>query len=194
LTGQAVAPVDPRFRLAVSGDTYFNVWFLTNHDSTHALQTLVIDAVAGDTAFDLQGPSFSTVNTAVTPGKVDETEGTGDSEKGSTFHWENALAFHQNSADVDIDATYSNIINVVSESAVGDLWGLLTISIVRNPTHGTIDGLLPDGAIHFYTDTDLIEPLRQVNDPVPEPASAIIFAGLGLVAGWRARRRWLAHS
>jgi hypothetical protein len=194
LTGQAVAPVDPRFRLAISGDTYFNIWFLTNHDSTHALQTLVIDALAGNTAFDLQGPTFSTVNTTVTPGKIDETEGTGDSEKGSTFHWENAMAFHENSADVDIDATYSNILNVVSESAVGDLWGQLTLSIAPNPQFGTIDGLISQGEIHFYADTDLIEPLRQVSNPVPEPASAMIFAGLGLVAGWRGRRRWLVHS
>jgi hypothetical protein len=93
VAGKAEASFGARFRLTELGDTYFNKWQLENLSNNALLVKLVIDALPGNTVFDLQGPTFSPAGGSVTPGSANTTPGTEDSEKGNTFVWENFGAF-----------------------------------------------------------------------------------------------------
>jgi hypothetical protein len=194
----AMAEAPGEFRLSMPDsfegvDTYFNFWKLLNLDQSRFLQVLIIEALPGNTVFDLQGtiydpqvgPSFPTTNLSVTPGRSDLTEGTPDSEKGSTFDWENSGGFAGNGADIDISAVYSNIVNVDPSLAVGDLWTTLTLTFTQK---GDFPGLLAGADVNFYADTDMVE-RATIQATVPEPASCFLFGSFALAAGCHYRRR-----
>jgi hypothetical protein len=89
---------------------------------------------------------------------------------------------------VNARAIYSNVVQLQSPPPVGDLWSTLTIEFSGGLAGGlvgpTFYGTVP---FNFYADTDAIE--LQVNAPVPEPTSLLIFAGLGLLASCSRYRR-----
>ena len=198
--GKAEASSGARFRLTELGDTYFQRWQLENLDATFKLVKLEIDGQPGNTVFDLQGPTFVPAGGAVTPGNIDTTHGTTGSEKGYTFDWENPGAFvdvldppgYEFYASVDVRAIYSNVVNLPSQAAVGDLWTKLTIEFSGGLANGLV-GPSASGTVpfRFYADTDTLE-LQQLIEPTPEPTSVLMITALGLVAACRARRRRLA--
>lgn len=187
-----------RFLLTEFNDTYFYHWQLNNLDSAARLVKLEIDGLPGGTVFDLHGPTFYPGGAsipldanAIPLSDGNTTPGTPDSEKGRSFSWLNASTFVDNNYDynpsVNVRVTYSDIVNITSQPAVGDLWRKLTIEFYG----GSADGLLgPSGSnsadFRFYADTDLVR--IQANEPVPEPSAMLAFASLGLVAAYRRRR------
>jgi hypothetical protein len=178
-----------RFELSQPGDTYPNSWALLNLDASHLLLKLVIKAAPGNTVFDLQGPTYITSAGSVTPGKFDVSEQTSGSQKGSTFKWMNEGAFYDNLDpdyfflhSVDVAATYSDIVNLTSQPAMGDLWTTLTIEF----SGGMAGGLVDDIVFRFDADTDIFLPAATA--AVPEPSSLSLMLGLGLVGAWRYRR------
>jgi len=176
-----------RFELRQSGDTYPNSWELLNRDANHLLLKLVIRAADGNTVFDLQGPTYLTTAGQVTEGKTDLSEQTPGSEKGSTFNWVNNTAFIDDVdfnilQSVNVEATYSNIVNLTSQSAKGDLWTTLTIEF----SGGAAGGLVYNVEFQFDADTDIFLPASDA--PVPEPSSLALMLGLGAIGAWRYRR------
>jgi hypothetical protein len=202
--GKAEASSGARFRLTEFGDTYDKSWKLENLDPNVKLVKLVIDALPGNTVFDLQGPTFSPSGGTVTPGGDDTTAGTDTSEKGYTFKWENPGNFtdsldppgYEILQSFDAVVTYSDVVTLAGSSGpVGDLWATLTIDFAGGLANGLVGPPYAGATIPFifHADTDTIE-RRALDAPVPEPASCLLFGGLAVAAACRYRRTSAAKS
>ncbi len=108
--------VSGKFSLTESGDTWeANYWTLTNL-SDDVLTRLILFGPPGNTLFDINLPS----------------PGTPLSEKGRTFTYKGG------SYDGDIDVFYTDIVSVIGEAPVGDLYATIDI---------TFRGTIPSGGV-----------------------------------------------
>lgn len=84
-------------------------------------------------------------------------------------------------SDVDIVATYSNVLGLNGASPVGDLYLNLKIDFVN--------GTFVNNNLGFYTDTDNSLYAGDIIPSVPEPASmSLMFLGILSLAGFACRR------
>jgi hypothetical protein len=141
--------VGTQWSLSVDGDTFGAIWILTN-DFIHAMTGLRIYAAPGDTVFDRTfGGLFGT--------------------PGSASGWDFELV--AGPLDLDINVTYSEIVNLTGFAAVGDLYATMSLAF----------DLRPGEIIEFIADTDNASVAGDIRPrPVPEPA-AIALIGIGLL-------------
>lgn len=142
----------------LSGDSFVTSWLFDN-DTDQMLLSLTLDGRPGLTVFDR---TFNLL------------EGTEGSEKGKDF---------SETPEADGTATYSRIVALEGEAAVGDLWHVLTIDFT------TDDRDLPEGIRgdwRFEQDTD-----NDIRRSVPEPMT-LVLAVIGL-AGLGLRQRFQQH-
>lgn len=138
------------FSLNLTGDSFNSNWVLSA--GGRLVSSLTINSLAGSTVFDIvpTSPANST------PGSAE-----GAAVNGTTVGNFNGVG------------AYSNRIQIGVNPAVGDLYGLLTI---------TFNG--PVGSASFIADTDSVG----LPGGVPEPSSiALLLGGLGILA-WKRRR------
>lgn len=115
--------VSGKFSLTESGDTWASNWTLTNLSNDH-LTRLILFGPPGNTLFDIDFSNPSTPH----------------SENGRTFTYKGG------SYDGDIDVLYTDIVSVIGEAPVGDLYATIDITF-----RGTIPG---GGSLIFQQDTD----------------------------------------
>ena len=139
-TDQAGHAIDDQgwrqFELAQSGDTWDMSWTLSNDTCFTYITKLTIDALAGNTVFDIGGP-------ADTPGSASGMmfEVTGGNYGQSQFF------------NDTITATYKDLV-AVGGTAYGDLYGTLELAFCRplgNPFAG-------GNTLQFIADTDRVVP------------------------------------
>jgi len=150
------------------GDT---AWTVTNlsSSSSNVLETLTIDALAGDVDFDAcetagTPHSVTSACTGATPGTNDAyTIGTAP---GGSF-------------GITASVEYTNELKLASQgSPLGDMWGEAVFTFGGNAFQGTTDR---KETFTFYSDTDLLD---SVKSTTPEPATfglvgvALIGAGI----------------
>lgn len=178
--------------LRESGDTFFNAWELQNNTPFLMTGLLIEGGIFGHTVFDVQGLGRTTAG-LVFSGDFDTTTGTTDSERGYTFDpLDPDIATNSSSVfpGLDVTADYLNRVKLnAAVSPVGDLWTSLQINF-GGPAGGLVNGPSLGGAVpfYFYADTDITGNLN-LNPPVPEPSSLVLFVSLGLVGAWQCRRR-----
>jgi len=173
--GAATGTSGGGWSLSLIGDTFFADWVLVNNQGS-GLLNLTIDALAGGIVFD---QTFG--------GNI----GTPDSSSGFTFG--NVSPFpYLFPAVSDVTATYRDLVAVVPNGPVGDLYARLSLDFSGPPLLNLDEGFPSGGGpgglydeFHFRADTDQVQ-------AVPEPAtlglSAVGLVGIG-AWGWRRRRR-----
>lgn len=140
--------------LSLSGDSFTNNWSLSNQASS-ALSSVFIDAGVGNSVFDTQNNGASTAGSAA----------------GHAFSLSGSSAF-------DIVATYSGLVALTGQAAVGDLFRYLSIDFTNNDF---------TGGLGFRADTDNLKFAGDIVDvPVPAPLALL---GLGLVMIGLSRRK-----
>ncbi len=136
--------------LSESGDTFGGSWSLS---SSVGIDSIFIDAGVGNTVFDISWVG----------------EGTPGSASGWTF---------QTGTAFDIVATYSGVVSVGANPAVGDLWRYLNIDFTQGFS----------GAMTYIADTDNLLYAGDIN-PVPEPTGLLLLATGLLGLGFAHRRK-----
>ena len=150
------------FELSYSGDTWYNFnWDLESLGQLGIVK-LTIDGLAGNTVFDIYD--------------YDQKYEEGEAPELNTMGSRRGYAFEYNEqtySDYTIKATYSDLIAVGDNAAVGDLYGTLEI---------TFDPAL-SGSFSFKADTDNIV-------PIPEPGTLLLL-GLGVLGllGYAKKRK-----
>lgn len=145
--------------LTLDGDSTVNEWLLSN-DFAAGIDSLLIDAGAGEVAFDV----FLESDHPSTPGSSDGLE----------------FSVTTGASELDLVATYSDHIALDGEEPVGDVWRNLEIDFT------TGGGLIEGNDLTYIADTDNLDGGL---DPVPEPASLSILAmGVAGLAVRRKRR------
>jgi hypothetical protein len=129
--------------LTMSGDSWSSVWDLDVTTDGYVISSLFIDAIAGNTVFDIDYDDIDSSNSAY--GRP-FTVVTGDAS--------------------DITVTYSGAVGIDGEGVAGDLYAYMNIDFGS-------EGFGYNDTLTFKTDTDT------VSNPVPEPATVLLF-GLGL--------------
>jgi hypothetical protein len=159
------------------GDTYptggSHFWTITN-TGTFTLSAITFNGVTGagnGVAFDRCMSGSSTFNDTESGGNCG-TEGTA----GSNIGW-SASSAAGGSSGTTATALYSNILNLSSQSAVGDAFGVLKLTF-----GGT--AFTRDRNFTFEADTDLVSA-----SGVPEPGTLALLGGGLLGLGFIARRR-----
>ena len=154
----AGAAVGTNFAVTEIGDTYppnpgyIGPWVISNTSSAN-LVSLVINAIPGDTVFD------RTWGTS-------EPFGTPNSHEGYTFEVVSGPL-------LDITATYRNLVAVIGNGPVGDLYATLDINLGA--------GLATGESLRFNADTDTVG--------IGVPAPAAVWAGMVLLGGLGVARR-----
>jgi PEP-CTERM motif-containing protein len=164
--------------LAEDGDTFDHVWTLINNTGLLMTRVVLEGGNFGDTLFDTQGDGTPSI--ATTPGNASVLTGTDGSQRGHTFNSLNLAAF-----GIDASVTYRNAVKLDSAlTPVGDLYTTLDIGLGTGLISGGATSTFP---LTFNADTDLWG--TQQAEPLPEPGSLLLFAGLGLAGLWQHRRR-----
>ncbi|WP_055075837.1 hypothetical protein [Pseudanabaena sp. 'Roaring Creek'] len=140
--------------LSQSGDTFGNPWTFSNN-SSKTISSLFINAIAGSTLFDRTNPDPGT--------------------PGSAAGWD----FTPVSGSSPTSFTYSNIVNLVGQPAVGDLYAALTIN--------WDSGFSTGSNLSFIADTDSAISVIDSSNPQPVPVPAA-FMGIGLAGAFFAKR------
>lgn len=126
---------DAGWSLVESGDTFSSPWTFTFlSDSLGQLTSLVLDGTPGLTVFDTTEPNTGT------PG----------SAQGLDFVFSGA-------PDFDVTATYSNIVSIIPEDPVGDIFHILSIDFGADGPR--------TGSFAFLQDTDNDSRLVQTPEP-----------------------------
>lgn len=113
--------------LTMSGDSYDTAWALDiTDDSDYVISSILIDALAGNTVFDVD----------------DTANGSTNSYAGKPF------TVLTSSDDLAFDVTYSGAISIDGEGTYGDLWASLTITFD--------DGFDSSDTLTFLADTDSV--------------------------------------
>ncbi|MBY0375810.1 MAG: PEP-CTERM sorting domain-containing protein [Bryobacteraceae bacterium] len=152
-SGTGASSDNNAFNLNLTGDTFSSNW---NFTATGRLATsLTINAILGNTVFDI----IATDPANSTPGSAE------------------GLALNGTTPGTPTGSgIYSNVIAVGANSAVGDLYGALTITFSGGVASAT-----------FLADTDTVG-LPGNGGDVPEPSTyALIAVGAALIA-WKRRR------
>ena len=147
------------FQLSYDGDTYYNFNWLFEDLGDGAITKISIDALAGNTVFDVQdyGSNGPLSNEPDTPG----------SRRGYAFD-----LLDESLVDTyDISVTYKDLVAVGSNPAVGDLYG--TLEIMFGDTTATAFVNNGTGSFKFKADTDIIV-------PIPEPGTVLLL-GVGML-------------
>lgn len=148
--------------LSLTGDTYFSQWHLRNLNKDGlGVTQMVVDAGLGNTVFD---QTFG------------NSQGTPLSSSGRTF---NPTAGFKG---LDITATYSDIVSVNPNAALGDLYRTLTVDFTNQ------GGLFNGRRLTFWSDTDTVEGLgdpQSIRTPAPP---ALLLALLGVPLLFRRRK------
>ncbi|NMF59504.1 hypothetical protein [Pseudanabaena yagii] len=134
--------------LSQSGNTFSSPWLFSNN-STKSVSSLFINAITGSTVFD----RIAVIE--VTPGSADG--------------WEFSVV----GGVAPSSFNYSNIVNLVGQPALGDLYAALTIN--------WSSGLANNSLLRFRADTDSAIAVIDPTDPKPVPVPTA-FIGIG-VAG-----------
>jgi hypothetical protein len=132
--------------LSLSGDSWSNSWNLDVTDDDFEIASIFIGAGAGNSVFDV----------------IYEPVGSTNSARGWAFN---------SSYSGDLTVTYSGIVSVGDDDAVGDLYRYLLLDF-GDDYFGSNDTL------KFWADTDTLAIAGDIN-PVPEP-STILLLGLGI--------------
>ena len=131
--------------LSLSGDSWNNSWILDVTEDDFEIASIFIGAGAGNAVFDV----------------FDDSVGTADSALG-TFY---------TSYSNELTVTFSGIVSVGDDDAVGDLYRYLLLDFGD-------DYFGSDDTLKFWADTDTLAVSGDIN-PVPEP-STILLMGLGI--------------
>ena len=148
--------------LSASGDTFFDLAWNWSQTTAASLQRITLDGGPGLTLFDTD---------------FGASEGTPNSALGNSF-------FTNLGANIDglITATYSNVIQIGANAAVGDLFQILDIDFSSANLPGAV---LAPFSFQFSQDTD--NDIRAVQTP---EAGTLAVLGIGLVGlGFMRRRR-----
>lgn len=139
---------------------YADAWWIFENTGTSAITSLVIDGYLGDTVFDIH-PDIDLPNSTL-----------------GSLEGRSVVANSLVSPDLSVFAEYSNIVSVNGNPAVGDLYQTVTFDFSQQ------GGTFSSGMFFkFALDTD------NVNAPVPEPATILLFGiGAAGVAAFRRRR------
>ena len=151
-----------------NGDTFTGTW---SFSSLVDISKLLIEAGPGNTVFDLTWPD---------PNGDPNTNldfGTDGSARGWTFD------YLGNANDINLNVTYSDLVALNGNAAVGDLYLNLTIEFLD----GYATGAAP---FQFRQDTDNLKYSGDIT-PVSEPSMMLLFfSGLAGLAGfgWKFRK------
>lgn len=151
-------------------------WVLTNLSTSLSISQLTINAAAGGFMFDMCMSGSTPQLTNSTFSCAFGAEGTPGSNVGYTLDGTTSWG---SSGTSEGSATYTNVISIVPNAAVDDIYGEVIITFQSGFTHSN--------TATFQADTD------QVTIPVsgvPEPGTFISLGlGLLLLGGYRLRRR-----
>lgn len=152
-SGTGVASDNNTFNLNLTGDTFSSNW---NFTATGRLATsLTIDAILGNTVFDI----IATDPANSTPGSAEGVPVNGSIPGAPTGN-----------------GIYSNLIAVGANTAVGDLYGALTITFSGGVASAT-----------FLADTDTVG-LPGNGGDIPEPSTYVLIAAGSALIAWKRRR------
>jgi len=153
--------------LSEAGDTWDSNWTLSN-SSTKGIASLRIDAGLGDTAFDTY---------------FNDLFGTTNSARGKDFAVTGGLV--QAYGELDILATYKDLVALTGNPPVGDLYRRLKIDFTNSAFASGSSNLT------FVADTDNFEFAGDLQ-VVPEPSTLLVWsllASLGIGCGAYRRKR-----
>jgi len=164
-------PTPNAWVLSQSGDTYSTAsdnWTLTTINQETEIESILLEGLLGGT----QGIVFDRTFGGV--------EGTPNSALG--------LDFNSSLPDLmDVRVVYSNPIQVGADPVVGDLFGSVLIQF-DSESLGFVgfNAFVNNGLFTFRQDTDTVG--LPPNGQAPEPGSALLLLGAGLLALYRRRR------
>jgi hypothetical protein len=162
-------------------------WVIANNRTGFLLASLTIDGIPGLTGFDrcMTGSStFNDANPGGTTGTSCTTVGTPTSNIGFSVGSGNASGNGgAGTAGISGTVTYQNALHLAAASAVGDLWGQVTIAFT-----GT--SFTSGSTFTFRSDSDTLGSATLDVASVPEPGTfgAMGLALLGISIGFRRRK------
>ncbi len=159
--------------LALTGDSFFNEWVLSN-ESGEGMSGLTIEALPGSTVLD------RFINDEVSPG----------TSLGFSFQVDDDLPGPNNDDDAGVDTfnvLYSQPVGINGAAPLGDIWGKIDIGFLNAGAFGIEVGFRSSSRkLRFMQDTDNL--LQGGMEMVPLPGT-VAMAGSCLLLGATRRRR-----